>query len=91
MGTRSSLVEFWTDPASLDLKVPLSPMKRIGNSHSFLLLAIAAESSWMFHTILPTCLVIVQILHFSTSYSLLCSDLGSLRLREKIYAGTIIQ
>jgi hypothetical protein len=29
---------------SLDLKVPLSPMKRIGNSHSFLLLGIAAVS-----------------------------------------------
>lgn len=28
--------------ASLDLKVPLSPVKRIGNSHSFLLLGIAS-------------------------------------------------
>ena len=31
--------------ASLDLKVPLSPVKRIGNSHSFLLLGIASKDN----------------------------------------------
>ncbi|XP_057369283.1 lysosomal-trafficking regulator-like [Daphnia carinata] len=40
--------------ASLDLKVPLSPMKRLGNSHSFLLLGIASVSKIKSKKMMPS-------------------------------------